>query len=802
MMLSVVGMTSQLKADTFPNFYEVITDGEAPFQNCTSGELSEFIKSVEQRLKPKYLNSTFGFICVPKWYIVGDPEKKKVVLVPYSLGNEIDPNSIRIDIRLEIERAFPLCSDGMQTCIENSFEKLAYQYDGSASFPNFTSDSYDYESFLDELMSPDLENVIRIQILKLIQANLTPEDYIPNKWVDGAVGPGTKEVLKQFFDDFKTQYPGAVPRDVLFTKMFKTLVSSEDTPPYTPNTLSDAETAVATGTETVQASDTTQVDNSIDEKSPKENLANVDETAVTTEPVKLDQASVDEANQSNQFEVTIQDLRKKLEEQQHLYEELLESYEALEATQEVNKKALKELLEQPISQIWDSKLAQGTFEIRGIMPNGEPVDLNIIERKFSDMFCNVKINQSLDKQFVEHLTQTRCFEVKLEEFDEDKINSRNFDTANNVLSIPVLEKQRNTIASIKSEKLANFSPDDINFCWVGLKVIDEKNSDLETTVQIYLEDIEHEGENIVILNNAVILDDFKFVGEKAIPWRNRLFQLIDLTPEGETTNCTITDTKPFEILESGTAPNDLAQVAVIDRSGHIMLKNLQLVKKKEPELHVFLDTLVGFEGDQNYGFNKAILDPKMQRTQRIYFEGFLLGLQSYLSTNESIQKVTVHQTILDENGNRDLSPVHTFTRDKALTDNEIINNEFISTYMQTFEEGISGEFDNKRSYFDKLLKLNGNSRFVTFGSSGFNVDQVCSVPKARLDYNQSALIFDIVPRNTIINLSENDTIDEIEQSFAFRCKEYNEILLIRPLSAMTSEDVSNMVVSQLAARRF
>ena len=223
MALSSLGVTLPAHSKTYLDFYEVTTDGEAPFKNCRSGEISNKIKEIEKSLNDQYSGSTFGIVCLPKWYIVDDPSKNIVVLVPYSLGDEIDRLSVRYQMN-DLLFKLPKCSNDLQTCIEPAaFERTAYEYNDVNVFPNFTQDAYDYDGFLNTLTSPEIDGVMRTQVVKLIQANLTPEKYDPN-WVDGAVGPGTRKVLKQFFDGLKTQYPDAVPRDVLFTNLFPNLV--------------------------------------------------------------------------------------------------------------------------------------------------------------------------------------------------------------------------------------------------------------------------------------------------------------------------------------------------------------------------------------------------------------------------------------------------------------------------------------------------------------------------------------------------------------------------------------------------
>jgi len=299
----------------------------------------------------------------------------------------------------------------------------------------------------------------------------------------------------------------------------------------------------------------------------------------------------------------------------------------------------------------------------------------------------------------------------------------------------------------------------------------------------------------------VKLTDFDTVAAKEIPWRNRKMQLVDLTPDGQTTSCMITSTKAFDVISGDREPNDKATTARIDRLGNVVLTNLPLVKKKAPELHVFLDTLVGPEGDENYGFNGAIKSTEVRETQKVFFEGFLKGVQTFLSNRKDIEKVTIHQTVLEGN-NRALLELQTFIRANMVGDTHLITDDFISNYISEFNAGVPGEFDNKKRKLSRLLKSNGNSLFISFGSSGLTDDKVCQRKIPRQDYTENSVIFDVVPSFIVDQLNEADELDTIARGFAFKCSDQDRIVPLKPLDTKAIVEVTKIIETKLNAWRY
>ena len=454
---------------------------------------------------------------------------------------------------------------------------------------------------------------------------------------------------------------------------------------------------------------------------------------------------------------------------------------------------LSRVLEKSIRQLWeDAKVDLPIIE--GLDPSGNTLSLVYDAVQFNGTFgCSFNMDQSILEQLQELYKSRSCFQVQLREYDEDRLGVRRYDAIANTLIIPVQEKQNDFIKSIVSTQLEGFNEEDTYSCYIGLSLLDEAQSDIEkeasnlNIIPLYLEATRGTG----------VLSDGRTIKPNSIEWKKRYFRLVDVQKDIVANSCLITSDNLIPIVEQNNDPNDLAPVAIIARDGSVTLKNLPVVKKKTPELHLFLDTLVGPEGDQQYGFNDAISNSKAQRTQKIYFEGFLRGTQSFLSTNANIQKVTIHHSILDQSKNRDLIEVAIFERDESVTGDKLISDEFIINYMETFSAGIPGEFDNKKRTISKLQDLNGNSVFVSFGSSGLNPGRVCQGTQPRLDYNTSTLIFDVVPGYTIDRLNENGDVTELEQGFAYKCKEHSKITAMRPLSTRTVDDVLRIVESQM-----
>ena len=540
MALSFLGAALPAYSKTYLNFYEVITDGEAPFRNCMSGEISNEIKAIETSLNGRYSGSTFGIVCLPKWYIVDDPSKKTVVLVPYSLGDMITSYDVRLTMN-DLLFKLPKCSEDLQTCIEPAaFEHPAYEYNDVNVFPNFTQDSYDFESFLGELTSPALPSPMRIQIVKLIQANLTPEDYIPNTWVDGAIGARTRKILKQFFDGLKTQYPDAVPRDVLFTNLFPKLVQ------LVP-----------------------------DQKLPS--------------PLKLNNTET-EVDQSRDSEITqpqleVLDLRKQLEEQQELFVSLKESHEkeisSLKATNAVLLSTIEALsnLKPPENAGKLARLEQELDELTKKYEGSQKIaSALLIENQL--LLDQSKKVDAVSKKIANRLTKLEAELRELQNLNSSvELKLQSDIDPSRLPDDKQFEKIPDFIKSVTSTRLLGFNEVDTNSCWVGLKLLDEENRDTGTTIDLWMQVLDVDG------RIEAKLTDFDTVAAKQIPWRNRKIQLIDLKPNGQKNSCHVSP-EPIQIVALGDykrieqlAPNK--PIATIAFEGEIQIFNAPVMPSKK-----------------------------------------------------------------------------------------------------------------------------------------------------------------------------------------------------------------------------
>ena len=149
---------------------------------------------------------------------------------------------------------------------------------------------------------------------------------------------------------------------------------------------------------------------------------------------------------------------------------------------------------------------------------------------------------------------------------------------------------------------------------------------------------------------------------------------------------------------------------------------------------------------------------------------------------------------------RELDLVGTFTKSDVLGEDMLLSDEFIGQYMTEFKAGVPGEFDNKKRKLSRLLSSNGNSQFISFGSSGLKADDICQSKQPRRDYNDNSLIFDVVPSYAIDQLAENDEVATVSRGFAFKCSNSN-IIPLKPLETKDVEEVAEIVEMQLEGLR-
>lgn len=775
-------------ADVKQDFYEIFVDPPAAFASCERGELSDVLDQIVNQY-----SFNFDLLCIPKWYVLNDTQKDKVLLIPHNIGATTSPAVLRYDMKDALMQLLDDCSETTLTCIEKedySFEKQAFEYQGFEELTFFDNEFYDLQEFLATLLDADIESVIRTQIVKLVQISLTDSGYDPNG-IDGSVGTGTTNALAQFFSDLpesKRNDNGQFPNDVIMSNLFPNLLKyqpiqqapSMNPPENGPSVNNEVNSDISAVVTSTMIENETGV--------PLKDSVKPGEITNAQEPTEQADRILKLESENDQFELEVLSLKKQLKDEQELYVNLTAENERL--TQQ-----LVNLMQQPISQLWDSS-TQGMMTFIGEMPNNQKVELNVLESGFDHRACLLELNKSINDQYMEQLTRHRCFKVILEAYDEDENIGRNrsYDSENKVLIIPILEKQSNFISSVISTELDGFSENDTYSCYIKLELVSSQKGADKAAEKVQALDLYMETSN-----EAAILSDGGTLDPNIFEWKDRYFILADNKPDEINENtCLVTSDDLIPIVKEDDDPKNLAPIAIISRSGAVTLKNLPLAKKKAPEFHIFLDTLVGLEGDQNYGFNGAINNLEDRETQKVYFEGFLKGIQSYLSNNPDIVKVTLYQTVMLDN-KKTLEDIGSFLIEDVTSEEKLITDEFIAEYMEKFNPGIAGEFDNKKRKLSELLASNGNNRFVAFGSSGLDADDVCQGKKPRRDYNDNALIFDVVPSYTIDRLAENKELELISQArgFAFKCKNKSKIIPLKPLSTKVVEEVADIVAMQL-----
>ena len=784
-------------------FYEFKTQSEPAMSNCLSGDLYNIQEQLKNEFNEENDGVSLGFVCISKSQLLSGSDPEVTLLIPYLESGEMAAEKLGKELKGLYVIYDLSCYRKPDNCLEWQdrtpgaffpFQKFAYEYSSAAELTYFRNETYDVPSIQAAVARAGKQNKF---LSSLFQVRLKAMGYYTGR-IDGDFGGKSQRALGNYItENLSINSDGQFVTTHLISALFPNLLKYQSDTDYSSETKSEPIQSVET--ETTETSSVSAAENSKESDASEVNSETVSETPDETKSAEPGHASADEANENEQLELEVLDLRKQLEEQQDLYGSLQESHEkemaSLRENHEQEISSLAALMQQPISQVWDARVSQKSFKITGKLPDEKSVDLTVLERGFSDRYCTLTIDQPLETQFGKHLKYDKCFILTLKEYDEDTNSSRAYDEDNNTLTIPVLEKQSDLITSIASESLDDFDEVDTNSCWVGLKLLDEANRDTGTTIALWMQVVDVDG------RIKAELTDFETVAAKELSWRDRKLQLVDLTPEGQTSSCMVTNTKAFDVISGDREPNDKAPTARIDRLGNVVLKNLPLVKKQAPELHIFLDTLVGPEGDENYGFNGAINSTEVRETQKVFFEGFLRGVQTFLSNRKDIEKVTIHQTVLEGN-NRALLELQTFTRANMVGDTHLITDDFISNYISEFNAGVPGEFDNKKRQLSRLLKSNGNSLFISFGSSGLTDDKVCQRKIPRQDYTENSVIFDVVPSFIVDQLNEADELDTIARGFAFKCSNQDRIVPLKPLDTKAIVEVTKIIETKLNAWRY
>ena len=780
-------------ATNYEYFYEISKAPNAPIQECNTGKLSVIKNQLVTLVNYSHEGSKFNLICIPKWYLIDENDKSKVLLIPYTSGQKIDPTILDYRITNALKDLIQSCSETEEICIDTDrkeskrqyFVQKAYLINSTKRLTYFKRQLSDANSFYEELKA------LRLPALtKLIQVRLNSLGYNPGP-IDGAPGDFTSSALNQWFDDASNSESNAHAN--LFVELMKPVFldiqedashadASEDAQGTVSKPPAEPAAAAANGE---SSKDATQgkISNDVDNH----------ETATVEDEVKL---RTHDAAQNLNLQIELQTLKDQHRELENLLQEQQDLYLRAENEKNTLLLQLQSVAQEPISVFWSNKV-QKELRIIGENPLKKEVELKISESLFSELSCILTASNSLEQQYEENLKRNRCFRVTLKEYDEDTDSNRTYDAVNKVLTIPVLEKQSDVIRTISVEGLENFEDKDAPSCYVGLKLNNEENAnDVDASkdkiIQLFLTVSGDEQSPIIQLTDAGM------VAKEKYQWENSTFELVDLTPEGETSSCLISTGDTIPIIKKVENPKDNAQVALVYRNGDVVLKNLKLVKKEEPELHVFMDTLVGPEGDEDYGFNPALVDLSEQETQKIYFEGFLKGVQAFLVENKGIGKLTVHHTIM--NKNKETIKVAEFRRsDDPLSEHLLLPDEFIETYINSFAAGVEGTFDNKKRDYSRILDANGNSLFVAFGSSGAKPDRVCQTERKREDYGDNTLIFDVVPAYTFDQLDEDGVVTTLKRGFYLKCKNYGGIAVLRPRGNRESKDVQDVVMDHLSA---
>ena len=517
-------------------FYEFKTQSEPAMSNCVSGDMYDIQEQIKNKFNEENDGVSLDFVCISKSQLLSSSDPEVTLVIPYLEFGEMAAEKLGKELKGAFLRYELSCFRKPDNCVEWQdktpgaffpFQKFAYEYSSVAELTYFPNETYDVPSIQAEVARAGEQNKF---FSELFQVRLKAMGYYTGR-IDGDFGGYSQRALGKYItENLSINSDGQFVTAHLISALLPNLLKYQPDSDY--RSLTESEPSQSVEKETMDTSSVSAAENSEESDASEVNSGTVSETPDETKPAEPGHASADEANENEQLELEVLDLRKQLEEQQDLYGSLKESHEkemaSLREDHEQEISSLTALMQQPISQVWDAKVSKKAFKITGKLPNGNSVDLTVLERGFSDRYCTLTIDQPLETQFGKHLKYDKCFILTLKEYDEDTNSSRAYDEDSNTLTIPVLEKQSDVILSITSESLDDFDEVDTNSCWVGLKLLDEANRDTGTTIELWMQVVDVDG------RIEAKLTDFNTVAAKEISWRDRKLQLVDLTPEGQT----------------------------------------------------------------------------------------------------------------------------------------------------------------------------------------------------------------------------------------------------------------------------
>ena len=786
-------MATVAQAKDYYFFYEFKTMDVSSTDSCQNGELSEFVDTLEAELK-EYSDVNIKFLCVPKSVLFADAPGSEVLVIPFAPKSEALGTILRSEINQIIDDLNIGCTTvssvsclKLQTAEPFPYSREKYSYKSLEELQYFDEDEYDVNA-LYEIITKAKDPLF----VKLVQSRLKLNGHDPGI-IDGDPGKKTKTALNEYMlklaETLSLDQP--IETTTIVDDLFYNLLKykgndiNQETGGRTISNVNRSDIVGATDPGNLPTSEqmnSTADHEEFDPTSQTKQADGDDTLAPEFEPHGASKKN----NSDLSLITTLEKQNRELLDYQVLLEQQIELLKAKNAELKRSKSDAENLT---LKELFEEKSKK--LKIIGAFPNGDTIDIEKnVSASFSTM-CDFRADENIEDAFIRGMKSITCLRLSQKDLEENNRIQRVYDHEKEILTIALVKPQNEVILSIRSEVGNSFSETDASGCYIGLLLLDEEAYEANNApINLFMEFVEQSGEV------TGLLSDYQ-IDEMKLQWRGKQFEFVDLTPTSEVGSCTVQPHKPFPIIQEGDSHNGFDPIAIVNREGNISLQNIPIVKRQAPELHVFLDTLAGPEGDENYGFNAAIGNESDKETQRIYFEGFLNGVQNFLDENDSFESLTIHHTIMEGNVKKTVE-VYTIHKNDLDLENVSLTDKFVKSYINNFEAGVAGEFDNKKRKYNQILTSNGNARFITFGSSGMNPGRVCQAKQKRSDYNDNSIIFDIVPPYTFDRLAELNDVKSLERGFASRCINHDRIVVMRPRKTKTAEDVSFIVTTQLS----
>ena len=453
------------------------------------------------------------------------------------------------------------------------------------------------------------------------------------------------------------------------------------------------------------------------------------------------------------------------------------------------KKLFDKQASRTIFEIWDGF----PVEVWGELPGGNRRQLAIKNELTTS--CRISPDKTLLATALDAYTSKDCFEYKFSigQIDTKKeYTLRELPNGRNEIIVPLLPERIETIVSVQTTELGGLSPQSIANCGIKMTFLREGQTEISLDP---MKDPSGLYPNVSKDNQSVWLSDQNTIKNQAINYAGLNVRLE--TTENENQKCALEKPIEMSIVEDKYADNGKPQ-AVIDRAGNLKLYDLPLTLVKGTTLVVFFDANVGYQKQDWYAFNRSLNDKEIQKRQKVYFSGFLEGLQEYLANQTNIESIIVYKSIGHNDDPQTAQEFKVIIEEQTIQDPKVrdLAIEALNTSKNDLVSGQQGSFSNKLKMIKNLQTKNKPVKFVSFGPSGYKKDQACNTN--RIMFDSEFLILDIWPTIILDGLNDKGAISAKLGALAYQCNSSPNILGFRISSTTSnSKEISPFVVKYL-----